>query len=226
MRTNPIGRPSKIDKEDLLNAAQKLFAENGFFGTSTRDLSKAAGCNVAMISYHFGSKDGLYEAILLRHLQRVKSVYLSSANEGGASKDELKKSWPEFKDPVKRQFCAALFEFARIAVSNTEMQKIMCREMMTGAKKMVTILSKSETGISGVLQANLESLKARKMIRADVDLRLAAFSLISPIIYSCIAAPVLKEIGGLKSLDESYMRSLCIHLTRTFFDGWGTGKVS
>lgn len=44
--------------------AVALFAEKGFEGTSIRDLSKAAGVNVAMISYYFGSKEKLIEAII------------------------------------------------------------------------------------------------------------------------------------------------------------------
>ena len=218
MATNPVGRPAKIDKEELLDVAQRLFAEKGFFGTSTRDLSKVAGCNIAMISYHFGGKEGLYEAVLLRHFQRTKTRYLSTASEP--------KAWPEFRDPMKRQLCSSLFEFARAAILNTEMQKILCREMMSGGKKLVSALTKSEAGVTGALQASLESLKSRKKLKSDLDLRFGGLSLLAPIIYSCIAAPILKEIYGFKNLDEAYARTLSVHLTRTFFDGWGTGGVS
>jgi AcrR family transcriptional regulator len=41
-----------------------LFAERGLHGVSVRELAKAAGTNVSMISYHFGGKLGLYEAVL------------------------------------------------------------------------------------------------------------------------------------------------------------------
>ena len=47
----------------ILDAAQKLFAENGFDGTSVRDIAQEAGVNVAMISYYFGSKEKLMEAV-------------------------------------------------------------------------------------------------------------------------------------------------------------------
>jgi AcrR family transcriptional regulator len=47
----------------IIEAAQKLFAENGFDGTSVRDIAQEASVNVAMISYYFGSKEKLMEAV-------------------------------------------------------------------------------------------------------------------------------------------------------------------
>ncbi len=49
----------------ILEIAEKLFAENGFDGTSIRQISKEADINIAMISYYFGSKEKLLEALLL-----------------------------------------------------------------------------------------------------------------------------------------------------------------
>ena len=48
----------------ILKVAEKLFAENGFDGTSVRQISKEANINVAMISYYFGSKEKLLAALL------------------------------------------------------------------------------------------------------------------------------------------------------------------
>lgn len=47
----------------ILSVAEKLFSEQGFNGTSVRDIAGAANVNVAMISYYFGSKEKLLEAI-------------------------------------------------------------------------------------------------------------------------------------------------------------------
>ncbi len=48
----------------LIEAATPLFAQKGFAGVSIRELAEAAGVNSALISYHFGGKEGLYEAVL------------------------------------------------------------------------------------------------------------------------------------------------------------------
>ncbi|MDA3963508.1 MAG: TetR/AcrR family transcriptional regulator [Planctomycetota bacterium] len=48
----------------LLDAATVLFAEQGFDGTSLRNITERAGTNIASVNYHFGSKDGLITAVL------------------------------------------------------------------------------------------------------------------------------------------------------------------
>lgn len=50
-------------RQRLLDAGARLFAEHGYKGVSVRELSAAAAANVAAVSYHFGSKRGLYHAI-------------------------------------------------------------------------------------------------------------------------------------------------------------------
>lgn len=50
-------------EENILLAAEKLFSEKGFSGTSTREISAAANVNISMISYYFGSKEKLFENI-------------------------------------------------------------------------------------------------------------------------------------------------------------------
>lgn len=51
-------------EENILFAAEELFAEHGFEGTSTREIAKAANVNISMISYYFGSKEKLYEKLV------------------------------------------------------------------------------------------------------------------------------------------------------------------
>ncbi|UEG50934.1 TetR family transcriptional regulator [Ferruginibacter lapsinanis] len=47
----------------IIQTAEKLFADKGFDGTSVRDIADEASVNVAMISYYFGSKEKLLEAL-------------------------------------------------------------------------------------------------------------------------------------------------------------------
>ncbi len=51
-------------RDQLILAAGKLFAEQGFDSTSTRSIALASGANLAAIHYHFGSKQALYLAVL------------------------------------------------------------------------------------------------------------------------------------------------------------------
>ena len=53
----------EMAREKLVQAALDLFGRQGLDGVSIRQISDLAEMNVASISYHFGSKDGLYEAV-------------------------------------------------------------------------------------------------------------------------------------------------------------------
>ena len=56
----------------ILRVAETLFAEKGFDGTSIRDIAKEAKINIAMVSYYFGSKEQLLEAIILNRATAIK----------------------------------------------------------------------------------------------------------------------------------------------------------
>ena len=61
------------DKQiEILHVAEKLFSENGFDGTSIRDIAKIANINIAMISYYFGSKEKLLEALLIYRISDMR----------------------------------------------------------------------------------------------------------------------------------------------------------
>ena len=53
-------------RERLLDVAEELFAEKGIAATSLRTLTTAAETNLAAVHYHFGSKNGLVDAVLDR----------------------------------------------------------------------------------------------------------------------------------------------------------------
>lgn len=58
-------------KEQILEAAESLFAEKGFKATTLKDVSNKCAANTALISYYFGSKEGLRDAVLTRQLDRA-----------------------------------------------------------------------------------------------------------------------------------------------------------
>jgi AcrR family transcriptional regulator len=63
--TSYMSPTEKVDKRiQILAVAEQLFAENGFDGTSVRDIAQLANVNLAMISYYFGSKEKLLEALI------------------------------------------------------------------------------------------------------------------------------------------------------------------
>ena len=51
-------------RDQLIDAATRLFSERGFEGATTREIARAAGMNEALIFRHFPHKEELYAAIL------------------------------------------------------------------------------------------------------------------------------------------------------------------
>lgn len=56
----------------IIETAEILFADKGFDGTSVRDIADEAGVNVAMISYYFGSKEKLLDALFETKIGRIQ----------------------------------------------------------------------------------------------------------------------------------------------------------
>lgn len=58
-------------KEQIITVAERLFAERGFAGTALRNVVSEAGVNLAAVSYHFGSKEELFRAVVCRFARPV-----------------------------------------------------------------------------------------------------------------------------------------------------------
>jgi len=74
--THPDKRPASARTRDkevsmaaLCDAGEALFAKHGFAGTTLDMLVKQSGVNRAMVSYYFGSKTGLYDAVIEKLVQ-------------------------------------------------------------------------------------------------------------------------------------------------------------
>ncbi|MFC5525888.1 TetR/AcrR family transcriptional regulator [Rhodanobacter ginsengisoli] len=65
-------------KERILGAAELLFAQRGFDGASLRQLTAAAGVNLAAVNYHFGSKEKLIEQVFRRRLDALNAQRLAA----------------------------------------------------------------------------------------------------------------------------------------------------
>ncbi|MBW2286182.1 MAG: TetR family transcriptional regulator [Deltaproteobacteria bacterium] len=87
--------PHRATKQRLLDAAELLFASHGFEGTSMRAITQAADTSLSAANYHFGSKQALLEAALVRRIEpvnrrRVEAIdALEKSSEGVVSVEAL-----------------------------------------------------------------------------------------------------------------------------------------
>ena len=69
-------------RERLLKAAAQLFAERGFKKVTVRDICRTAKANIALVSYHFGDKTGLYREVLQFAIDTMRATN-DAAREAG-----------------------------------------------------------------------------------------------------------------------------------------------
>jgi len=99
----PIGRADgEATRERLLRSSLRLFASQGFAGTSTRELAQAAGVNIAAISYYFGDKAGLYRAVFFEPLQSPAADPTRFADPAMALPDALRGFYAGFLEPLSQ----------------------------------------------------------------------------------------------------------------------------
>jgi AcrR family transcriptional regulator len=63
-------------KASVLDAALRCFSERGLEGTTIHDIQRAAGCSIGSIYHHFGSKEGVAEALFIAGVERLNRSML------------------------------------------------------------------------------------------------------------------------------------------------------
>jgi AcrR family transcriptional regulator len=67
-------------RQKILDASEELFCQKGFDGTTIRDITTSAECNLAAVNYHFQNKEHLYQATFSRHLAELRETYIAAVN--------------------------------------------------------------------------------------------------------------------------------------------------
>ena len=95
-------------RERLLLAAMRLFAEQGFATTSTREIALAAGTNIASISYYFGDKAGLYRAAFSERAPHPDKDVPAFTDPGATLRESLTAFYAMLLGPLKQGDLARL----------------------------------------------------------------------------------------------------------------------
>lgn len=66
-----MGSEENDVKLRILQAAKKLFAQQGFNATTVRQICEEAGANVSLVSYYFGGKDKVFEALFKEYFRTI-----------------------------------------------------------------------------------------------------------------------------------------------------------
>lgn len=86
----------------ILDAAERLFADEGFYATSLRRLTQEADVNLAAVHYHFGSKQALILAVFRRRLDALNEARLEKLDAAlaGSGPPDLEEVLDAFVHPA------------------------------------------------------------------------------------------------------------------------------
>ena len=155
----------KTDKKDhILDVAERVFSEHGFDGASTRLISGEASVNMAMLNYYFGSKEGLFLAVIERKITTFQDILQNIGDDDSIS------AWGKVEKYVEL--------YSEKVVTNNCFQKLLYQEMAMNrrnelAEKIRNILMVNVFKLKKILQEGID----KGEFNPDVDAEMVIASL-------------------------------------------------
>lgn len=122
---NDKERNAARSREAILDAAEALFALQGYDGTSLNQVGTQAGVSRGTPGYFFGSKEALYQAVLERCFRRVRDAIRSGRDRALAS-----------QEPSEVVLAGAVAEYFDFIMENPNFVRLMEREALSGAEQL------------------------------------------------------------------------------------------
>lgn len=171
---------SQDARSRLVSAALRLFAEKGYEGASTREISEAAGANLSAIRYYFGDKAGLYRAAYNEPMADLPCRVNGQTYANRPLPEALRLLLRDFLEPLKRG------EEIRLVM------KLHFREMIepTGAwqHEIDAEIKPQHEALVAMLQAHLG------LDRVDADIHRLAFAIIGTAVHFYVGQDVVSAI--------------------------------
>ncbi|HZS58755.1 MAG TPA: CerR family C-terminal domain-containing protein [Gemmatimonadaceae bacterium] len=165
----------------ILDAAEELFARQGFAATTIKDIARAADVNSALLYYYFADKDALYEAVLER--------LVGPALEGLKALSDVRT--PE--EGIRMLIRAVSGRLAE----RPHMARFLSREMADHeGSRARAFIERVATGPFAKLTQLLRAAQATGAVRADIRPEFAAISIMAQVNWFAIARPAMERLLG------------------------------
>ena len=167
-------------RDHILDAAERLFATQGFARTTIKDIGGAAGLNSALLYYYFADKDELYREVLRRFVGRLVTRTMGELSAGGQPEDRLR---------------ALLRTQAELLIANPHFPRLMVRELAEseGAHAVEQFHLLASTTFRRLCELIEEGQRAG-VFRKELDPRFAAISTIAQVVYFFVARPAVRVL--------------------------------
>lgn len=168
-------------RADLIHAGLALFGRDGFSATSTRALAQTARTNVASIAYHFGSKEGLYQACGDEVIRRLSQVAAPMSGPTPATPEEARARL--------RLILTRFVDFLTGAPEAADISALMLRELTGNGALMDRIYEAMVRPVHGAMCDLVASSTGADA--ASDDTRLLVFSVLGQAVYFRMAQPMI-----------------------------------
>lgn len=183
--TSPKSRdPVPASADRILDAARAEFVDYGLAGARVDRIAERAGINKAMIYYHFGSKENLYQEIINLQLEKVGQFVAEHISEEA-----------DFEKFLYRlaAFYDSMFETLH------DFKAIFLREMASGGERIRSALMRTiaEKGLTKKLKSIIDQGKRTGQFRS-IDSRQAIISFIGMNLFYLLMAPIFNSVWEIK----------------------------
>lgn len=192
----------------ILETAERLFADKGFDGTSVREIAKEANMNLAAISYHFGSKEKLMEAIFNYRINNTWFAVRSVVDDKDMS-------------PVRK--IELLVDSVIDKISEKEcFHRIMVRQQILAKDDLVTkLIAESRMRNIQLLNQIVKEGQEQNLFRKKIDTPLLIITMIGTIYQMMNTQEFYRQANQLEHMDDAAFqvhlrRVLKIHLKTLF----------
>jgi AcrR family transcriptional regulator len=174
----------------IIEVAERLFSQKGFAGTSVRDIAQEADVNVSMISYYFGSKEKLIEALFQLRMSESRSRL-----ETLVQNEDL--------NPIQKINMLVDNAIDRL-MGNQCFHNIMMREQLSSERTPVIsdhIMNLKLRNVELMQQLIREGQEAG-VFRENIDLSLMSTTLYGTINYAIATQDFYRKINNLEDMEE------------------------
>ncbi len=178
----------------IIDTAEKLFSIKGFDGTSVRDIANEAGINVAMISYYFGSKEKLMEAVFEEKTKKMRLKVESMLQDTTMT--------------TRQKVNILIDDYVDKFMLQPEFHKIMLIEQITDKPGGVSdlILTLKKRNLTSVRKLILEGQK-RGEFRKNIDPVLMMATMVGIVSQMIIGRRFYKEVNNLEHLSDTELNN-------------------
>jgi AcrR family transcriptional regulator len=197
----------------LIETAMALFAERGYEGTSVRDLAKAAGVNVAAVSYHFGSKDALYTEALRACL--APCAEMRSRMQAHLDVAQRKRTRKAAEDALQK--CIQEFFGVLMAPTGRHSQLVM-REQSEGKPRFEPVIREFFQPVGTILRELIQMLAPGL---PEMTVFMTISGIIGQCLHTCKARASYRVLAGVDPHSPEYIGMVSKHMAHLVALGLG-----